>query len=51
MVDRDLHDQVITIGFLTDETHEKDQMMKDNFDIVCEMTDNDYVDIKDILFK
>ena len=51
MVDRNLHDQVITIGFLTDETHEKDQMMKDNFDIVCEMTDNDYVDIKDILFK
>jgi putative cell wall-binding protein len=27
------------------------QMMKDNFDIVCEMTDNDYVDLKDILFK
>ena len=51
MVDKNLHDNVITIGFLTDETHEKDQSMKDNFDIVCEMSDNDYIDLKDILFK
>ena len=50
MVDRSLHESVITVGFLTDETHKKDQMMKDKFDIVCEMTDNDYEDLKDILF-
>ena len=51
MVDKSLHESVITIGFLTDETHEKDRMMKDNFDMVCEMSDNDYTGLMDILFK
>ena len=51
MINKDRHNEVITIGFLTDETHQKDKVMKDNFDIVCELNDNDYYDIDNLLFK
>ena len=51
MINKDTHKEVITIGFLTDETHKKDKIMKENFDIVCELNDNDYYDIDNLLFK
>jgi len=50
MVDKDAHDFVLTIGFLTDETKENPEILTSKFDIVCESND-DYNDLKTLLFK
>jgi len=49
MVDKNSHNSVLSVGFLTDETEEQVNILKNNFDIVCENTDN-YNNIMKLLF-
>lgn len=49
MVDKDAHEFVLTVGFLTDENQEQLELLKANFDIVCELND-DYNHLKKKLF-
>lgn len=49
MVDKNAHDFVLTIGFLTNENYNQSEILKNNFDIVCELDDN-YHTLKNILF-
>lgn len=48
MVNRNVHNSVISIGFLTPDSPKN--IMTSNFDIVCEESDN-YDDIKKLVFK
>jgi len=49
MVDKKAHDFVLSVGFSTDEQSEHIEILKSNFDIVCELND-DYNSLKKILF-
>ena len=49
MVDKNLHDSVLTICFLADDSHNKLEELKSSFDIVCEENDN-YYKLKELLF-
>lgn len=49
MVNKENHDLLISIGFLTDELQDKIEIFKSNFDIVCNL-DEDYIDIMKLLF-
>lgn len=49
MVDKNAHDNVLSVGFMTDERQEQAEILKSNFDIVCELDDN-YNDLKKLLF-
>lgn len=49
MVQKDRHDLVLSVGFITDECKDKLDVLKANFDIVCQEND-DYYKLKDLLF-
>lgn len=49
MVDKNAHDFVLSVGFLTDERAEQLEVLKSNFDIVCEYNE-DYYTLKKLLF-
>ena len=49
MIDKSSHDFVVTVGFTTDERQEQLELLKNNFDIVCEENDN-YFTLKEFLF-
>jgi len=49
MVNKNTHDFVLNVGFLTEEHPEEFTTLKANFDIVCELED-DYHDLKNLLF-
>ena len=50
MVDTNAHDCVVSICFIPDDCKEKLELLKSNFDIVCEKSD-DYDIVKNLLFK
>lgn len=49
MVDKSLHDFVLTIGFVADDCKSNIAELKTNFDIVCEQND-DYIKLKKLIF-
>lgn len=49
MVDKSKHDLVLSIGFLAEDSKEQYEILKSNFDIVCELND-DYNNLKELLF-
>lgn len=49
MVDKSLHDFVLTIGFVADDCKSNIEELKANFDIVCEEND-DYMKLKKLIF-
>ena len=49
MVDKNAHDLVLSVGFLADDSRNNLDVLKANFDIVCEEND-DYNNLKKLLF-
>ena len=50
MVDKNTDKELITIGFLNEDTKNDIDIMNDNFDIVCDITDT-YIDLLNLLFE
>ena len=50
MVDKNTDKELLTIGFLNDDTKDNLDIMNNGFDIVCD-TDDTYIDILNLLFE